>query len=117
MIKLNGLNKTLKTSLLAGVLLGATAPLMAKPLLSDEDLLKRVKLHNIKEDTLTSRNAKVDGSQYLNSGWNLSKEFPQEYREKIFECVEEEKHKQALNLINKEDTKDKEELAKKNQRN
>ncbi len=30
MIKLNGLNKTLKTSLLAGVLLGATAPLMAK---------------------------------------------------------------------------------------
>ncbi|EMH06423.1 hypothetical protein HMPREF1407_00239 [Helicobacter pylori GAM244Ai] len=47
MIKLNGLNKTLKTSLLAGVLLGATAPLMAKPLLSDEDLLKRVKLHNI----------------------------------------------------------------------
>ncbi|WQX40512.1 hypothetical protein E5P60_06780 [Helicobacter pylori] len=89
MIKLNGLNKTLKTSLLAGVLLGATAPLMAKPLLSDEYLLKRVKLHNIKEDTLTSCNAKVDGSQYLNSGWNLSKEFPQEYREKIFECVEE----------------------------
>ncbi|GAA7454094.1 hypothetical protein HpBHB18_09130 [Helicobacter pylori] len=66
MIKLNGLNKILKTSLLAGVLLGATAPLMAKPLLSDEDLLKRVKLHNIKEDTLTSCNAKVDGSQYLN---------------------------------------------------
>ncbi len=33
MIKLNGLNKTLKTSLLAGVLLGATVPLMAKPLL------------------------------------------------------------------------------------
>lgn len=31
MIKLNGLNKTLKTSLLTGVLLGATAPLMAKP--------------------------------------------------------------------------------------
>lgn len=60
--------------------------------------MKRVKLHNIKEDTLTSCNAKVDGSQYLNSGWNLSKEFPQEYREKIFECVEEEKHKQALNL-------------------
>ncbi len=29
MIKLNGLNKTLKISLLAGVLLGATAPLMA----------------------------------------------------------------------------------------
>ncbi len=30
MIKLNGLNKTLKTRLLAvGVLLGATAPLMA----------------------------------------------------------------------------------------
>ncbi len=86
MIKLNGLNKTLKTSLLAGVLLGATAPLMAKPLLSDEDLLKRVKLHNIKEDTLTSCNAKVDGSQYLNGGWNLSKEFPQEYREKIFDA-------------------------------
>ncbi len=40
----------------------------------------------------------MDGSQYLNSGWNLSKEFPQEYREKIFECIEEEKHKQALNL-------------------
>ncbi|GAA7320864.1 hypothetical protein ID0604_12790 [Helicobacter pylori] len=75
--------------------------------------MKREKLHNIKEDTLTSCNAKVDGSQYLNSGWNLSKEFPQEYREKIFECVEEEKHKQALNLINKENTKDKEELAKK----
>ncbi len=30
MIKLNGLNKTLKTGLLVGVLLGATAPLMAK---------------------------------------------------------------------------------------
>ncbi len=30
MIKLNGLNKTLKTSLLAGVLLGATAPLHGK---------------------------------------------------------------------------------------
>ncbi len=30
MIKLNGLNKTLKTSLLAGVLLGATAPLNGK---------------------------------------------------------------------------------------
>ncbi len=29
MIKLNSLNKTLKTSLLVGVLLGATAPLMA----------------------------------------------------------------------------------------
>ncbi|MCQ2666695.1 hypothetical protein E5E03_00345 [Helicobacter pylori] len=113
MIKLNGLNKTLKTSLLAGGFTRCYCSLNAKPLLSDEDLLKRVKLHNIKEDTLTSCNAKVDGSQYLNSGWNLSKEFPQEYREKIFECVEEEKHKQALNLINKEDTKDKEELAKK----
>ncbi|WRA99230.1 hypothetical protein E5L34_04515 [Helicobacter pylori] len=113
MIKLKGLNKILRTGLLAGALLGVATPLMAKPLLNNEDLLKRVKLTNIKEDTLTSCNAKVDGSKYLNQGWNMSKEFPQEYREKIFECVEEEKHKQALNSINKEDTKDKEELAKK----
>ncbi len=47
MIKLNGLNKTLKTSLLAvGVLLGATAPLIAKPLFTDTELAKRVSVYN-----------------------------------------------------------------------
>ncbi len=40
MIKLNGLNKTLKTSLLAGVLLGATAP-----------LIKLLRIKNVKNPT------------------------------------------------------------------
>lgn len=40
MIKLNGLNKILKISLLVGVLLGVIVFLMVKFLLSDEDLLK-----------------------------------------------------------------------------
>ncbi|GAA6842637.1 hypothetical protein CHA185_11710 [Helicobacter pylori] len=44
------------------------------------------------------------------------KNFRKNIEKKIFECVEEEKHKQALNLINKEDTKDKEELAKKSKK-
>lgn len=61
MIKLNGLNKILKISLLVGVLLGVIVFLMVKFLLSDEDLLKWVKLYNIKEDMLISCNVKVDG--------------------------------------------------------
>lgn len=40
MIKLNGLNKILKISLLVEVLLGVIVFLMVKFLLSDEDLLK-----------------------------------------------------------------------------
>ncbi len=38
MIRLKGLNKILRIGLLAGALLGIATPLMAKPLLSDEDL-------------------------------------------------------------------------------
>ncbi|GAA7720086.1 hypothetical protein HpBT014_00340 [Helicobacter pylori] len=44
------------------------------------------------------------------------KNFRKNIREKIFGCVEEEKHKQALNLINKEDTKDKKNLQKKSKK-
>ncbi|MGT0089942.1 hypothetical protein V5H80_03890 [Helicobacter pylori] len=39
MIKLKGLNKILRTWLLAGALLGVTTPLMAKPLFTDTDLI------------------------------------------------------------------------------
>ncbi|BAW78006.1 hypothetical protein HPMKM6_0624 [Helicobacter pylori] len=39
MIRLKGLNKILRTGLLARALLGVTTPLMAKPLFMDTDLI------------------------------------------------------------------------------
>ncbi len=48
MIKLKGLNKILRTWLLAGALLGVTTPLMAKPLFTDTDLIDYLSSANLK---------------------------------------------------------------------
>lgn len=53
MIRLKGLNKILRTWLLAGALLGVTTPLMAKPLFTDTDLIDYLSKSksNIKKNT------------------------------------------------------------------
>ncbi|GAA7816650.1 hypothetical protein JP0182_02420 [Helicobacter pylori] len=82
MIRLKGLNKILRTGLLAGALLGVTTPLMAKPLFTDTDLIDYLSKSksNIKKEYAIDCNSQIDGSKYLNNGWNLSKNLPQEWK-------------------------------------
>ncbi len=89
MIKLKGLNKILRTGLLAGALLGVTTPLMAKPLFTDTDLIDYLSKSksNIKKEYAIDCNSQIDGSKYLNSGWNLSKNLPQEWKTAFLSCV------------------------------
>ncbi len=89
MIRLKGLNKILRTGLLAGALLGVTTPLMAKPLFTDTDLIDYLSKSksNIKKEYAIDCNSQIDGSKYLNNGWNLSKNLPQEWKTAFLSCV------------------------------
>ncbi len=89
MIKLKGLNKILRTWLLAGALLGIAAPLMAKPLFTDTELIDYLSKSksNIKKEYAIDCNSQIDGSKYLNNGWNLSKNLPQEWKTAFLSCV------------------------------
>ncbi|MGT0102378.1 hypothetical protein [Helicobacter pylori] len=80
MIRLKGLNKILRIGLLAGALLGIATPLMAKPLFTDTELIDYLSKSksNIKKEYAIDCNSRIDGSKYLNNGWNLSKNLPQE---------------------------------------
>ncbi len=89
MIRLKGLNKILRTGLLAGALLGVTTPLMAKPLLLTTDLIAYLNQHgsNLKKEYVIDCNSQIDGSKYLNQGWNMTKKFPQEWRTAFEVCI------------------------------
>ncbi|MGL2596587.1 hypothetical protein ACQJ5M_07375 [Helicobacter pylori] len=90
MIKLNGLNKILRTGLLAGALV-VCSPLnvMAKPLFTDANLIDYLSKSksNIKKEYAIDCNSQIDGSKYLNDGWNLSKNLPQEWKTAFLSCV------------------------------
>ncbi len=89
MIRLKGLNKILRIGLLAGALLGIATPLMAKPLFTDTDLIDYLSKSksNIKKEYAIDCNSQIDGSKYLNNGWNLSKNLPQEWKTAFLSCV------------------------------
>ncbi|AFI04904.1 hypothetical protein [Helicobacter cetorum] len=89
MIKLSGLNKTLKTSLLAGVLLGVSAPLMAKPLFTDTELPKRVSVYNkvLNNEDILACNRSVDSTKYFSAGWDYKQKIPNEWKKEFQQCI------------------------------